>query len=168
MDVTEYLEHKIPDYAQLNDAERRAISQFSLLWAAFEGMVCNTAANPTLLLQVPLTLQNNETLESVDSYDAINYFRNRYFQNGDFTHFFNGLHLERGSRKDQELVMSVISGASNGPVEVLQTLLLVCYRLRNNLFHGVKLQYGIAGQLENFQHACGILMAVMDRHPEAY
>jgi hypothetical protein len=36
--------------------------------------------------------------------------------------------------------------------EVAAALLIIVYRLRNNLFHGVKWAYEIQGQLENFNH----------------
>jgi hypothetical protein len=37
-------------------------------------------------------------------------------------------------------------------------------RLRNNLFHGVKWSYEMKGQLDNFQNANDVLMAVIDLH----
>ncbi|MET3375471.1 hypothetical protein ABIC89_004540 [Variovorax boronicumulans] len=168
MTPSQYLAQRVAGYANLDDDERLAISEFSLLWAAFEGAVCGTEAKPSVLLQIPVTLQAIGHLD-MDPYDAaLAHFRNRYFANGEFTHYFDGLHLENGSQLNAERVRAAMSGVNTGLVESLQALLLICHRLRNNLFHGVKMQYGIAGQRENFQHACCILMAVMDRHPPAY
>lgn len=168
MTPSQYLTQRVAGFASLDDDERRAISEFSLLWAAFEGSVCGTEARPPALLQIPMTLQAIGRLD-MNPYDAaLAYFRNRYFANGKFTHYFDGLHLEKGTQPNAEWVCMVISGVNNGPVDVLQALLLICHRLRNNLFHGVKMQYGIARHRENFQHACCILMAVMDQHPPAY
>jgi len=168
MDPTQYLAQRIPGYVDLTGDERLAISEFSLLWAAFEGAVCNTEAKPTVLLQVPVTLQEIGRLDMQPYEAALAHFQNRYFANGKFTHYFDGLRLDKGSRQNAELVRSVISGDEKSPIGILRGLLLICHRLRNNLFHGVKMQYGIAGQRKNFQHACCILMVVMDRHPPAY
>lgn len=168
MDATQYLAQRVPGYAELDDDERLAIGEFSLLWAAFEGAVCNTEAKPTLLLQIPVTLQEIGRLDMEPYKAALEHFRNRYFANGELTHYFAGLRLDKGTRKNAELVRSVVTGDRKEPVEVLGGLLLICHRLRNNLFHGVKMQYGIAGQRDNFRYACSILMAVIDRHPPAY
>jgi site-specific DNA-cytosine methylase len=63
-------------------------------------------------------------------------------------------------------LFSGCGGLSLGlPVHVLQALLLIVLRLRNNLFHGEKWAYGIAGQRQNFQHACAVMMATMDLGP---
>ena len=168
MDPIQYLLKRVPGYADLDADERLAIGDFSLMWAAFEGSVCSNEATPTALLAIPVTLQKIGRLDMAPYAAALLHFSNRYFQQGKLTHFFDGLRLERGSHKNAELVSAVVSGEEQVPVEVLRGLLLICHRLRNNLFHGVKMQYGIAGQRENFRNACDILMAVMDRHPLAY
>lgn len=43
-----------------------------------------------------------------------------------------------------------LNGSEKNPAEVLAGLLLVIYRLRNNIFHGPKSAYGIQGHYDNF------------------
>ncbi len=43
-------------------------------------------------------------------------------------------------------------------------MLIIVFRYRNNLFHGVKWEYELAGQLSNFTTANSVLMKVLDRH----
>jgi hypothetical protein len=81
---------------------------------------------------------------------------------GDLTSAFHGLHLR--SNDHPELVEKVVRRQSLDDVEILSALLIMVFRLRNNLFHGVKWSYGIRGQLENFRNANQLLMAVMEMH----
>ncbi len=62
------------------------------------------------------------------------------------------------------LVRAVISGSSNDPVARVTTVLIIILRYRNNLFHGVKWSYELAGQFENFTHANNALVTALDRH----
>ncbi|HEX8678690.1 MAG TPA: hypothetical protein VF683_01920, partial [Chthoniobacterales bacterium] len=55
-----------------------------------------------------------------------------------------------------------LSGARDGDADVLKTLLLIILRLRNNLFHGVKWQYLLYDQFENFTHANAVLMPAIE------
>jgi len=163
MNPSEYLVKRVQGYAQLTEQERHAIQQFSLLWSAFENSVCDTRANPPALLRIPARLAERAELDMNIFEGPLAYFRDRYYQGGHFTHFFDGLRLNEGSNVNARLVSNVISGVEHDPLKVLGALLLIVHRYRNNLFHGVKWQYGIAGQQENFQHACVVMMAVMDR-----
>lgn len=168
MDPTDFLAQRVPGYAQLSDQERHAIQQFSLMWSAFENSVCNTRATPTALLRIPKRLLDAGKLDMEVFEGPLAYFRQRYYKGGHFTHFFDGLHLDEGSPENCALVARVMSGAEDDTLTVLGAVLLVVHRYRNNLFHGVKWQYGIAGQHENFQQACSVMMAVMDRLAPAY
>lgn len=168
MNPNDFLALRVPGYAQLSDHERHVIQQFSLMWSAFENSVCNTRATPLALLRIPKRLLEAGKLDMDVFKGPLTYFRQRYYQDGHFTHFFEGLHLEEGSLKNGELVARVMSGAEDDALKTLGAILLIVYRYRNNLFHGVKWQYGIVGQQENFQQACNVMMAVMDRLPPAH
>ena len=41
-------------------------------------------------------------------------------------------------------------------------MFIVVYRIRNNLFHGMKWAYGMRGQLENFRHANAVLIKALE------
>lgn len=62
-------------------------------------------------------------------------------------------------RTGQSFRVSIQSGLVDtaGAREQLEALLLVCYRLRNNLFHGQKWLGDIAGQRNNFVNAIDVL-----------
>lgn len=93
--------------------------------------------------------------------DAYAYFRGRYFRDNDFTHHYDGLRL-RGKSDREELVKSVLTGGTNEPAEVAVGVLIIVYRFRNNLHHGLKWAYGIQGQREKFEQSNAVLTGVME------
>lgn len=162
MDPTNFLMQYVPGYADLGQAEREAISHFTLLWSAMEGRVLQTNANPTSLVDAVKAMAQNGQL-NVDAYlDSLTYFRDRYFQDGGFTYHFGQLLFR--SRDRRLLVEAVLCGKDSDPVSVVAALLLIVYRLRNNLFHGAKWAYGIRGQQANFTHGAEVLMRVLEAH----
>jgi hypothetical protein len=65
-------------------------------------------------------------------------------------------------RNDQaDLVKDVLRGDDNDPVNCVIAVLIIVYRLRNNLFHGGKWAYGIRDQQSNFRQANKTLMNAM-------
>lgn len=163
MTVTEYLVRHNPGFADLSEAELRGIADFTLLWSAFENQVCGTRASPATLLAIPGRLALREQLHLAPFAEALAYFRDRYWQNGEVTYHFHRLHPDEDGRRYIPLLRAVVMGGETDTAKVLQGILLIVYRYRNNLFHGSKWDDGIAGQLDNFRHACNVLMAVMDR-----
>lgn len=162
MDPTNFLTQCVPGYADLSQPERDAISHFTLLWSAMEGLVLQTSANPTSLVDAvkAMALQG---LHNAGAYqDALAYFRNRYFLGGEFTHHFDQLLFR--SRDRRPLVEAVLSDKDNDPVNVVAALLLIIYGLTNNLFHGAKWAYGIKGQQTNFAHGAEVLMRMLEVH----
>jgi hypothetical protein len=162
MDPTNFLTQYVPGYANLSQPERDAISNFSLLWSAMEGFVLQGSANPTSLVNAAKTMVQKERLNVVAYQDSLAYFRNRYFQGGEFTHHFEQLLFRPHDKR--ALVEAVLSEKDNDPVSVVAALLLIVYRLRNNLFHGAKWAYGIKGQQMNFSHGSDVLMRTLEAH----
>lgn len=100
-------------------------------------------------------------------YDGeVAYFRERYFRDGEFTSLFYGLRIRKGDMP--ALIPAGISGDAEAPRERVLTVLLLIWRLRNNLFHGEKWAYGLQGQLANFTHANVVLMRVLERHADLH
>lgn len=91
---------------------------------------------------------------------ALDYFRKRYVDDGEATEDFDGLYFRRNDKKS--LVLSVLKSEDADVGDCVGSLLIIVLRLRNNLFHGRKWEYGIQGQFENFSHANEVLMAVLD------
>jgi hypothetical protein len=165
MTTTEFLARRVYGYAELDEADRLAINEFSLLWPAFEGTILETDAKPGNLVQIAFALRDAGRLDMGRFAGPLAYFRDRYWRDGDFTPEYQGLHTGKYNASNRKLVIDALSGQPQLPEDTLAGLLLVVYRLRNNLFHGVKWAYGIRGQRSNFENACQVLMSVMDLYP---
>jgi hypothetical protein len=89
-------------------------------------------------------------------------FQKRYLEDGEPNHKFDSLSLERGG--DKQLVANVLQGKSTDAADVVKALLLVVYRLRNNMFHGEKYVFTLPPQDENFGVVNGVLATFLDRY----
>lgn len=158
----QWLEVRAPGYRNLPVADRQAIFDFSFLWSLFEAQIMDNYARADVIRQRVEAWAAAGTLEA-DHYDAeLFYLRNRYFNGGALTHHFP--HLKLRPVDHLEIVKAVIMGSSNSPRDRILCLLMIIWRLRNNLFHGEKWAYQLRDQLENFTHANSVLMRILDHH----
>ncbi|MGD9670791.1 MAG: hypothetical protein AB7U75_17385 [Hyphomicrobiaceae bacterium] len=158
MEPVEWLQLTVPGFDDLSEAERAAIRDFAMLWSLFEGTVLGARGNTGALVAMVDRLHERGAVDLATLGAAVAHFRDRYYANGGFTPAFDQ-HLHFRNNDHRPLAEAFVSGATNDPAEMLKGLLIIVYRLRNNLFHGVKWTYRIQGQLENFRHANVILMA---------
>lgn len=162
MNAFAWLEKTVPGFDLLSGQEREAITDFSLLWTLYEGKFLNTAGNANAIIRTVTSLKNSGKLTLDQFRPAINYFLERYYDGTDLTDAFYELHLR--SNDHRALGERVLRRQSSNDAEILSAILIIVFRLRNNLFHGVKWSYGIKGQLENFRNANDLLKSVMEMH----
>jgi hypothetical protein len=157
-----WLEARAPGFQELPEDDRRAIFDFAFLWSLFEAEIMEANARVDRITEKVDAWAAADPQEA-DQYDAeLAYFRDRYFANGELTYHFPYLDLRKSDHPD--LVEAVIQGANDDPRDRMLALLMIVWRLRNNLFHGAKWAYQIKGQRENFTHANAVLMRVLERH----
>lgn len=162
MNPTDWLCEKAPGFSDLSAEEREAIMHFSLLWSFFEAEALGTNASANRILALTHEWACERRLHAESFAKCLAYFRERYFRSGEPTEYFGGLNLRQND--SPVLVGAVLSGEDTNLADEIAALLIVVFRLRNNLFHGVKWAYGIRGQLENFTHANAALMAALETH----
>jgi len=162
MDASTFLQKHVTGFAELSDEERSEIASFTLLWSAMEGRVVGCEANPTSLLGAVSQMAGAGLLDSEQFAASLRYFSARYFVSNEFTDHFGQLLFRANDRR--ALVEGVLSGTDVDVEHVVGALLIITWRLRNNLFHGAKWIYGIRDQLGNFTHANDVLMAILERH----
>ena len=157
-----WLEEHAPGFRDLPTADRRAIFDFAFLWSLFEAHIMGNFARADRIRERVDCWAADGTLEA-GLYDAeLAYFRNRYFTDGALTYHFPYLNLRPADHPD--LVQAVIEGTNDNPRDHIVCLLMIVWRLRNNLFHGAKWAYQLRDQRENFTHANSILMRILERH----
>lgn len=158
----QWLLARAPGFDDLTAEERNAIVDFTLLRSLFEARILNNAGNAKSIRAVVVAWYEAGTLRP-DAYDAqLTYFRMRYFANGAFTYHFDHLHLRPNDQI--ALVRTVIDGSNNDLSCRVAAVFIIILRYRNNLFHGMKWQYELAGQLDNFTSANNALMNALEQH----
>lgn len=162
MNAIDWLCDNAPGFRELSADERNAIMEFSLLWSLFEAKSLNTHGNAATILAAARHWAERGLLTAQTFEPALSYFRDRYYGDAEFTYHFEHLHFRRADR--QELVESVLKGEDRNLAEIAAALLIIVYRYRNNLFHGVKWAYEIRGQYENFTYANTVLMQAIKLH----
>ncbi len=131
------------------------IQDFLLLWSTFEGrfLETNFEINRVLKLIDEITLTG-------DSYNQVGgYFKNRYAEQEDSDRRFNGLGIRNQGHKD--LVESFLLSGEPNLKTVVKSSMIIVYRFRNNLFHGVKEFEYLHTQEDNFQNANEFLKQLM-------
>lgn len=160
-----WLYENAPGFENLPDQDRRAIFDFAFLWSLFEAQVMDNYAQARTISE-RVGVWNNEKRIYPEVYEeALAYFRNRYCVNGEITYHFEYLNLRPSD--SPELVTNVIKGRNDEPRDSMLCVLMIVWRLKNNLFHGSKWAYQIRDQLDNFTHANAVLMKVLERYGRA-
>ncbi len=163
MNAIDFLKKYFEDtpFVDATPEDIEAVRDFTLLWSAFEGAILNGCASPDQLTSHAKVLADLVFQDELSVNEAIGYFRNRYWHNGHETRHMHYLHLHRYNQTNIARVMSFLDGTGNEPEMVIAGLLLVIYRLRNNLFHGPKWEHGLVDQRNNFSVANSVLMAAL-------
>lgn len=148
-------------FNKLEPEEVSAIQDFMLLWSAFEAEMVNSRADGPALVDLARRIGNAVQLQLGGISAEMDYFRDRYWQNGAATMRAAELKLDKYKPQVEKIAYDFLNGSEQDPAAVLAGLLLVIYRLRNNMFHGPKWAYGIQGQYDNFTKCSAVLKWVL-------
>jgi hypothetical protein len=163
MNPTTWLETKVPGFRELPIIERKAITDFSLLWSLYESTVLERRGSANKIISSVGLLKERRKLTLTPFHEAIEYFRARYYNGDSFNSEFDGLLLRRSDHKP--LVERVLRRETATDDEILSAILIIVLRFRNNFFHGEKWAYWPAPGSEDTE--LGVLMEPEVRHGEA-
>jgi len=144
---------------QLKSKTIKIVAGFTLLWNLFEGFLCENNANVSTFEDITQDLKSTPKLEKAVS-KSITFYRARYVQDQEMKYIFNGLCFRNGDRKEH--VKSVLKGDIFGINDKVLALLIIAYRIRNNLFHGLKSVYNWDDQAKNISEASRILSIILE------
>jgi hypothetical protein len=156
----DWLTRYAPGYATLRQPEREAIAYFCLLWSLFEAQQMANDANAKRICNQVRQWELKGALDAQLFEGPLGYFRNRYFSPNGFTYHFYDLNFRPPDQRP--VVERVLSGSSHNVGDIVIALLLIIYRLRNNLFHGVKWGDELREQEQNFKNANQVLMRALE------
>ena len=160
MNPLDWLPRIEPAFAELSGEERDEIGAFVFLWSLFEARVLHRGASARAIVNVARRWSERGVLTQDSFLNEQTYFRNRFCPDGHFSDHFHHLNLRRPDNED--LVRRFLKQECLHAWEDVAGLFIVVYRLRNNLFHGVKWAYGIQGQHENFRNANTSLVRALE------
>lgn len=157
----QWLMSKAPGFQELTDKDISAIVDFLLLWTLFEARILNNSGSAAKICAAVADWHGSGMLQAEDYKDELAYFRDRYFSDNTFTYNFD--HLNLRAKDKAPLVRAVINGSDDNPRTCTAAIFIIIFRYRNNLFHGIKWQHGLAGERNNFINANAALMKALDQ-----
>lgn len=161
MEVEEYLESKRMGYEKLSDEERKAISNFALIWSLFEAQLLDESASARRIIQKSQEWVASPNYDGALIDSHLDYFKARYIEGGSFNYRFAHLHLR--PKDNIQLVRDVLLGNEKSLENKLSCCLIIVLRFRNNYFHGIKWAYQFEEQQENFERSCCLLTWCLDK-----
>jgi len=143
----------------LGNAERTAIAEFVIMWSVFEAVALGTRGDVHSI--ITFVDGKEAELENPALFSPIlHHFTNRYVEDSQLNHKFEALRLRNHDRRTD--VEGVLLGEKEQSKEIVKALLIIVYRLRNNLFHGNKWGDEMRDQQRNFDFSCQLMMRVLD------
>lgn len=134
------------------------VSSFTLMWNIFEGAVCdNHAKIPVFERRANKIAQRG--LLPPDIEDGVRFWRQRYVTGAEFNNRFERLEFRSGDCREH--VEAVLRSEKKDPESQLLAVMIIIYRLRNNLFHGLKEIDTLNDQVPNLTMACRVLAAIV-------
>jgi len=165
-DSFEWVRHYFP---HLNHQQMDSILSFSLIWNLFEARICDKFASVRRIREKVDRADRSGSLLR-DSYEQyLNYFRNRYGPTGAGALDElapTGPELSRNVREANATVRAeierVFQDSHPSTADLVNALLLVAYRIRNNFFHGSKNVQNLPRQAELFRVVNNLLATFID------
>jgi hypothetical protein len=133
------------------------VSNFTLVWNLFENTLCNNKAKVSTFDDIAKTIAQRGLPDDVKA--GVRFWANRYRTGSKFNDLFADLNFRRDDKQDH--VEAVLSGLRNDPHSQLLAVMIIVYRLRNNLFHGLKSIPTLNDQVSNLNMACRALAAIV-------
>ena len=151
LNVLDWLNSYYNNSTNFSDEKINAVRDFSLLWNLFESKLGKRHINIQILSNIAYSIYRS--CNQQDFYTPyLQYFQRRYLNEGNnVNQLFLQLVFRPNDRK--ELVESVLKQTERNPVKIIEAILIIIYRLRNNMFHGEKELHNIHTQYDNFNNA---------------
>ncbi|MGL4922429.1 hypothetical protein [Aeromonas veronii] len=160
-EIKVWLQRNIYVMADFTDETYTSISDFSIMWAIFEGtQLQDRPEDRAAVDELEFVAQRTSYCATVLEY-ARTYWSHRYIgADGEGNDKFRRLGFRH--KPHSELVLRVLKGEVVNEEEQIHALLLIVYRLRNNLFHGEKDMAKINSQVENLKYGASVLKDIIE------
>lgn len=158
MKVSDWIQQNIRYSAQLEPDTLEAVSDFTLMWSIFEA---SEAYNENVVDQIRVLSKRVARDMPSDAIDSqLSYWSKRYIhESGEPTEYFHYLYFREASQTEKTL--DVLINKKTSFEDKIEVCLLIVYRYRNNLFHGIKDITLLNSQVENLRNAIELLQIIM-------
>ena len=143
---------------ELNEETVSVIGKFAILWNWFENKHCENKCSPRKIKEVANTISINPI--SRDHFMNVLNNRRNCFGLREIEYVKNSLHPDNANKSKKESITIMCDFLENKGTELNCGCLLIIYRLRNNLMHGLKELGHLNGQIELFQAAIAVLESI--------
>lgn len=138
------------------------LGEFLLLWSIYESKYFNSEYSNTTLKQYI----TEGKISIIDVGNPLRYLTERYLDSEEnVNQTFEKLHFRRGDYPI-EIRRTLERGGTHQ--EITLAILVIIYRLRNNLFHGIKEVAIFNMQKDNFRMASAVLTEIISRKAFLY
>ena len=166
--ATEWIARNTRGGTELSADARDAVAGFTTMWNFFESTLCDNRASVAAFGRalehfIPDQLPQSTT-QVLD--ECLAFWKFRYRTPDGFGHRFDGLNFRPGDKRSQ--VEAVLQGAAMDPKDKVLALMIIIYRLRNNLFHGLKTLDMLNDQVSNLTNASRCLAAILEAIPSRF
>lgn len=152
----------------LTDAAQQAVANFTTMWNLFESIHCNNRASVRTFEAALKHYHPDQVAEAtVEMFrTCLLFWQKRYYTPDGFSPLFNRLNFRQNDRKD--VVEKVLANNVHDSQAEMLAVMIIIYRLRNNLFHGLKFIDMLNDQVENLTNASRCLAAIMEAIPSRF
>ena len=154
-EVQNWLSYKLEN-TRLDDGDTyTAIADFCVMWAVFEG---TELADADSAVDELFNVARRLVKDNIDFSDELAFWSDRYIEEGKTNKSFDKLGFTH--EPHIKLVSDVLLRNQTDVLKVAHAILLIVYRLRNNLFHGNKDITQIHNQVTNLNMASKALINI--------
>lgn len=153
---------------RLTSETQETVAGFTTMWNFFESTLCGNRASIAAFERVLESFRPEDMTQTTSQKlaECLVFWRMRYGTPGGFSENFHGLNFRAGDRKPH--VEAVLSSEGGQPEDQLLALMIIVYRLRNNLFHGLKSLEMLNDQVHNLTNASLCLAAILESMPSRW
>ena len=160
--ASEWIVEKITGAQNLLPETLKAVENFTLMWNLFEDLLCpnnnaNIPALERLSSQIPNIEKNKQAIAPV-----FTYYKDRYCSGSGFNTLFVGLNFRSGNRREH--VERALRSDGHDFQSTIFAVMIILYRIRNNLFHGLKSIDTLNDQATNLNFAAFALTTIFEMH----
>lgn len=161
-DAITWINTHLNSAVQLDFEQLKPILCFSLLWNMFESKACKKWADKKTIRGNVNSADELGLLQTDRYREFIEFFKTRYVVNGSVDSALRALVFRDNDAESKDIVRRFLLGEYIDANNTVYSLLLIAYRIRNNLFHGNKDVELLPNQTELFTAINALLSTYLE------